>query len=170
MVSFLSRCAFWAALSQNHWVDFTRDYPGHMENAVLTAMFPLQFLIFNVVPYSTLMLLHLRNFKKKPSDERPERGSFSQTKLSDSNRTGGRSPREEIFEYGTQNGGWVDGASYHNLNKPTTSRRSLNSDEADDEGGFGQISNIKTHNENASAKNKYHNRLSAPAKTEHDKS
>ena len=103
VASFISRCLFWIALIDNKWVDFTRDYPADMGSGFLTAMFPLQFLLFNFVPYSTLMLLHLRNFQRKTSDDQPEQFLFKQDEsqndviTSFSNRTSGglRSPKVE---------------------------------------------------------------------------
>lgn len=50
-----------------YWVDFTRDYPEAMASLGLfrTAMFPLQFIIYNIVPYVTITYIHHSNFKPK---------------------------------------------------------------------------------------------------------
>ena len=63
--TFIMRVGLIFAVMIGTWTDFTRDYPDKMNSKVLTAMFPLQFLIYNIVPYCTLMLLHYRNYKPK---------------------------------------------------------------------------------------------------------
>ena len=69
VATFILRVCLILAVADGKWIDFTRDYPEGMTNGFLSAMFPLQFIIYNAVPYSTLMLLHLRNYKKTPDQE-----------------------------------------------------------------------------------------------------
>ena len=68
---FILRGGFIIILAFNLWIDFTRDYPSKMTNGFLTAMFPLQFIYYNFIPYLTLMLLHRKNYKKSSQDEHP---------------------------------------------------------------------------------------------------
>lgn len=63
--TFILRCGLFVLLIVGHWVNFTEDYPNEMPGPFLTAMFPLQFFIYNIIPYCTLMLLHYRNYKPK---------------------------------------------------------------------------------------------------------
>ena len=63
MFTFLLRVSLVGAVTFEKWVDFTRDYPNHMPNTFTTVMLPMQFLIYNFVPYLTLMLMHYRNFE-----------------------------------------------------------------------------------------------------------
>ena len=45
----------------DHWIDFTKDYPEmHIPQ---TVFLPLQFSIYNVLPYTTLMYQHYVNFR-----------------------------------------------------------------------------------------------------------
>ena len=64
VATFILRSCLSILLNFNSWIDFTRDYPGHMGHGFLDAMFPFQFLLFNTVPYLTLELQHHRNYKK----------------------------------------------------------------------------------------------------------
>ena len=67
MATFLLRVSLIICVVIGSWVDFTRDYPDSMGGSFRTAMLPLQFFIYNVVPIFTLMLLHYRNFKPNPN-------------------------------------------------------------------------------------------------------
>ena len=58
--SFILRVALIVAVSHFRWVDFTEDYPCDMAN---TIFLPMQFLIYNILPYTTLMYLHWWNFR-----------------------------------------------------------------------------------------------------------
>ena len=69
VLSFLIRVCLIAMLQNNKWVDFTRDYPTHMQH---TAWLPLQFFIYNIVPYCTLCYLHWRNFRTKKRSPQPQ--------------------------------------------------------------------------------------------------
>ena len=64
MAIFILRGLFIIILAFNLWIDFTRDYPLYMTNGFLEAMFPLQFIYYNAIPFMTLMLLHRKNYKK----------------------------------------------------------------------------------------------------------
>ncbi len=48
------------------WVNFTRDYPYCMTQ---TSFLPVQFVIYNIIPYLTLIYLHWFNFRAKPEDD-----------------------------------------------------------------------------------------------------
>jgi len=51
----------------HRWIDFTRDYPeGMIGKSFLTVMFPMQFFIYNIVPYLTLAFMHYQNCKPNP--------------------------------------------------------------------------------------------------------
>mmetsp|Transcript_47434 Transcript_47434/g.62760 ORF Transcript_47434/g.62760 Transcript_47434/m.62760 type:complete len:117 (-) Transcript_47434:733-1083(-) len=62
VVTFLLRVILILFVQVGHWVDFTRDYPHDMTPGFETIMFPTQFIIYNFVPYTTLMYMHYKNF------------------------------------------------------------------------------------------------------------
>ena len=51
---------------QSKWIAFVRDYPNHGSRAGW-AMLPLQFIIYDIVPYATLIVSHC---PKKPKQRR----------------------------------------------------------------------------------------------------
>ena len=84
--TFLIRTGLIFAVKADEWVDFNRDYPDHMEgHATATAMFPLQFIVYNILPYATLMLLHYFNYKPKNELEAKQihSESYSSTRNAD---------------------------------------------------------------------------------------
>ena len=62
VVTFLLRVALILCVQMELWIDFSRDYPHEMKVGFKTAMFPTQFLVYNFVPYITLMYMHYKNF------------------------------------------------------------------------------------------------------------
>ena len=60
-MTFLLRVILILCVLNDKWIDFGRDYPLDMPVG-LTAMFALQFLVYNFVPYITLMYMHYKNF------------------------------------------------------------------------------------------------------------
>ena len=64
--TFLIRAILIVLVSTHHWIDFPRDYPDKMGGYVRIFMFPMQFLIYNFLPYLTLMYMHYKNFHKQP--------------------------------------------------------------------------------------------------------
>ena len=66
-MTFLLRVFLIICVLSNTWVDFSRDYPNDMDVNFETAMFPSQFLLYNFVPYITLMYMHYKNFTPKRS-------------------------------------------------------------------------------------------------------
>ena len=66
--SFLIRFALIVVVQNEDWVDFSRDYPSNM-NPVTTVFLPLQFTLYNVLPYATLMYQHYNNFKPQENPE-----------------------------------------------------------------------------------------------------
>ena len=65
VISFTIRLVLIIWVSENDWVDFTRDYPNKMH---VTSMLSLQFIIYNIVPYTTLIYLHYRNLRPQQRD------------------------------------------------------------------------------------------------------
>ena len=63
--TFLLRVILIFVVQQNKWIDFTRDYPDHMMGYFVTIMFPTQFIVYNFLPYITLMYMHIKNFSKR---------------------------------------------------------------------------------------------------------
>ena len=61
-MTFLLRVALILCVQAGKWIDFSRDYPDDMKDGFKTAMFPAQFLVYNFVPYITLMYMHYKNF------------------------------------------------------------------------------------------------------------
>ena len=66
--TFVLRVCLIAAVADQFWVDFTRDYPDQMQSKLKCTSFSLQFILYNFVPYITLIILHYKNFKPKPED------------------------------------------------------------------------------------------------------
>ena len=62
VVTFLLRVALIFCVQKGDWIDFSRDYPDDMKAGFKTAMLPAQFLVYNFVPYITLMYMHYKNF------------------------------------------------------------------------------------------------------------
>ena len=58
--SFLSRVILIIVVETTKWVDFTSDYPCTMNH---TLFLPLQFIVYNFMPYITLIYLHWWNFR-----------------------------------------------------------------------------------------------------------
>ena len=63
--SFLLRVILILIVENKEWVDFTSDYPCAMNH---TLFLPLQFFVYNFMPYITLMYLHWWNFRQQSSD------------------------------------------------------------------------------------------------------
>ena len=61
--SFFLRAILIGTVLSNIWYEFTYDYECNMTNRFKTAMLPLQFIFYNVIPYMTLMYLHQQSFK-----------------------------------------------------------------------------------------------------------
>ena len=59
--SFMVRVCLIAVVQSTNWVDFTQDYPCQMNH---TIYLPLQFLVYNFLPYITLMYMHWWNFRE----------------------------------------------------------------------------------------------------------
>lgn len=66
VLTFLLRCCLIVLVIENLWIDFSRDYPDGMTKKGSTAMFPLQFFIYNIVPYNTLAFMHYQNYRPDP--------------------------------------------------------------------------------------------------------
>ena len=60
VMGFLIRDILIYIVMSGNWVDFTRDYPVDMDR---TRMLPLQFIIYNFVPYMILIYFHWSNFR-----------------------------------------------------------------------------------------------------------
>ena len=70
VTGFLIRFILIIAVNRQLWVSFTRDYPDEM---TISRMLPAQFVIYNIIPYSTLVYLHWRSFRPKTDVELDER-------------------------------------------------------------------------------------------------
>ena len=61
VTSFLIRFCLICVVQSDHWIDFTKDYPNM--HTTQTIFLPMQFAVYNVLPYTTLMYQHYINFK-----------------------------------------------------------------------------------------------------------
>ena len=59
VISFTIRTTLVVAVQYNAWVDFSRDYPTNMH---YTLFLPLSFIVYNILPYLTMIYMHLINF------------------------------------------------------------------------------------------------------------
>jgi len=85
VTTFLVRVALIFCVLTHNWIDFSRDYPGNMNSSFQTVMFPLQFLLYNFVPYITLMYMHYKNFTEPTvEDKQNQRESFTPVHFVDS--------------------------------------------------------------------------------------
>ena len=87
MFTFLLRVSLVGAVTFEKWVDFTRDYPNKMPSTFTTVMLPMQFFIYNFVPYLTLMLMHYRNFE-------PQLEQIQELCVESTSNTSGMLPRD----------------------------------------------------------------------------
>ena len=67
-VTFMLRVYIIIVVVEDNWVDFMRDYPDNMKGKSQTAMLPLQFMLYDFLPYMTLIFMHWQNFKPKASE------------------------------------------------------------------------------------------------------
>ena len=58
--SYIIRCILIVLVNENVWIDFNRDYPTR-GTPFTWAMLPFEFIIYNVVPYMTIMFAHWYN-------------------------------------------------------------------------------------------------------------
>jgi len=56
--SFFLRAILISTVMSDKWYEFSQDYPQEMTNTAKTAMVPLQFFLYNVVPFTTLVYVH----------------------------------------------------------------------------------------------------------------
>ena len=66
VVGFITRAILIIVLIEGGWVDFTRDYPYKID---LPRCFVGQFIVYNVIPYSVMIYMHWKSFKK-PSEKK----------------------------------------------------------------------------------------------------
>ena len=59
-ISFFIRACLIIAVMRNKWIAFVRDYPENGDS-FLWAMLPMQFVIYDIVPYMTLIASHWYN-------------------------------------------------------------------------------------------------------------
>ena len=78
--TFLVRVVLIILVTNKMWIDFLRQYPKCMYEDYKTVMFSFQFIIYNIIPYSTLMLFHHLNLKpQKDKDKKSTNKNSSNT-------------------------------------------------------------------------------------------
>ena len=60
-VSFITRCVLIGLVDIGLWVDFNRDYPDAKGTPLTWAMLPLEFILYNIIPYMMLLCAHWYN-------------------------------------------------------------------------------------------------------------
>ena len=65
-VSFFIRVVLITLVSAHKWIDYTRDYfvPDQNYGKGYWVMFPMQFVIYNFIPYMTIICFHWYNSKQ----------------------------------------------------------------------------------------------------------
>ena len=60
-VSFITRCVLIALVDAGLWIDFNRDFPKNKGTALTWACLPLEFILYNILPYMMLVSAHWYN-------------------------------------------------------------------------------------------------------------
>ena len=85
--TFMVRVVLIILVTNHRWIDFLRQYPDCMYKNFETVMFSFQFIIYNIIPYSTLMLFHHLNLKPQKDNEKKRSGKNSSNTVHFNSRT-----------------------------------------------------------------------------------
>jgi amino acid transporter len=78
VVGFMIRVILIICVQYKKWDDFTTDYPNEMH---YPALVPLQFMLYNILPYMALIYLHMTNLKQESLDDESSEANEFDTDL-----------------------------------------------------------------------------------------